>query len=144
MRFYCHLYSLFAARESAFATGGQAGMNHSAAWVGTRNFPRCPQCTKFEKEAGAICTLGRRSNKLTERASKVKKGYYVFVSACETEKQDSRNLLKWLADVARIEPATPCLQSRLEENTKVLRWCRLYGLSTKFSLSKCTEVVPSF
>jgi hypothetical protein len=29
------------------------------------------------------------------------------------------------------------------ENTKVLRWCRLHGQSTKFSLSKCPEVAPS-
>ena len=63
---------------------------------------------------GAINALGRRSNELTERSIKVKNDYYVFTTVCETEKLVSRNLLKmkWLVDVAGIEPATPCLQSR--------------------------------
>src|SRR5438309_5267143 len=36
----------------------------------------------------------------------------------------------------------PLLAKQIGENTKVLRWCRLHGQSTKFSLSNCPEVVP--
>jgi hypothetical protein len=43
-----------------------------------------------------------------------------------------------------IRTPDPLLAKQVGENTKVLRWCRLHGLSTKFSLSKRTEVVPSF
>jgi hypothetical protein len=44
----------------------------------------------------------------------------------------------------RVRTGDPLLAKQVGENTKVLQWCRLHGLSTKFSLSKCTEVVPSF
>jgi hypothetical protein len=43
-----------------------------------------------------------------------------------------------------IRTPDPLLAKQVGKNTKVLRWCRLHGLSSKFSLFKCTEVVPSF
>jgi len=52
--------------------------------------------------------------------------------------------LKRLVDVTGIEPATPCLQSRLGENTKCFVWCRLHGKLAKFPLLSCTEVVPKW
>ncbi len=68
----------------------------------------------MRSRAGAITPLGRRSNELAERTIKVKDDYYVFTSACETKKEDSRNLWKKkvLVDVRGFEPLTPCLQSR--------------------------------
>ena len=50
---------------------------------------------------------------------------------------------KGLVDVAGIEPATPCLQSREEKTLKCFDGVAYTEKSTKFSLSSCPEVVPS-
>jgi hypothetical protein len=42
-----------------------------------------------------------------------------------------------------IRTPDPLLAKQMVKNTKVLRWCRLHGKSTKFSLSSCPEVVPN-
>jgi len=42
----------------------------------------------------------------------------------------------------RVRTGDPLLAKRAEENTKVLRWCRLHGKSTRFPLLNCPEVVP--
>jgi hypothetical protein len=52
--------------------------------------------------------------------------------------------MKMVGGRGRDRTGDPLLAKQVGKNTKVLRWCRLHGLSTKFSLSKCTEVVPSF
>jgi len=48
-----------------------------------------------------------------------------------------------LVDVTGIEPVTPCLQSKLGENTKCFVWCRLHGKPARFPLFRmsrsCTE-----
>jgi hypothetical protein len=47
-----------------------------------------------------------------------------------------------MVDVAGIEPATPCLQTRWVINTKGFVWCRLHEKSATFPLSQVSRSCP--
>ena len=85
------------------------------------------------------------SNESTDSVIKSEKDYYVFITVRDGEKDRSQLIQNEIVGGRDgIRTRNPLLAKQVGENTKVLRWCRLHGLSTKFSLSKCTEVVPSF